>query len=89
MPVHRIKQCTRPNASDSTEGQSAPGLPSQQEFQQHLRELPRSAIRMVLEGAMREELDVPDAIPNPLKIGWPQSSFSSLVVRQRRMRFVV
>jgi hypothetical protein len=39
MPVDRTKKCSTPNANDSTEGQSAPGLPSQQEFQQHLRDL--------------------------------------------------
>lgn len=57
MPVHRTKKCSTPNASDSTEGQSAPGLPSQQEFQQYLRELARGAIRIVLEDVMRQELD--------------------------------
>ncbi len=57
MPVHRQKQLTTVNSTDSSREQSAPGLPDQQEFRQHLRELARSAIRIVLEGVMREELD--------------------------------
>jgi hypothetical protein len=54
MPIHRQKKCT---TADSTEGQSAPALPDQQEYHQYLRELARGAIRVVLEGVMREELD--------------------------------
>jgi putative transposase len=68
MPVDRTKKCTTPNANDSTEGQSAPGLPSQQEFQQHLRDLARAAIRVVLEDVMREELDA------LIGVGWGESS---------------
>jgi hypothetical protein len=68
MPVHRSKKCTTTNSNDSTEGQSAPGLPSQQAFQQHLRELARAAIRIVLEGVMREELDA------LIGVGWGESS---------------
>lgn len=56
MPVHRKKRTTT-NATDSTSVQSAPPLPDQQEFHQHLHELARSAIRTLLEGVMREELD--------------------------------
>ncbi len=55
MPTHRPKECTTAKTPDSTEGWSAPGLPSQQEFQQSLRELARGAIRIVLEDVMREE----------------------------------
>jgi putative transposase len=68
MPVHRQKKDTTPNVHDSTEGQSAPGLPSQQEFQQYLRELARGAIRVVLEDVMREELDA------LIGVGWGESS---------------
>lgn len=57
MPVHRQKKRTTANATDSSGEQPAPGLPEQQEFRQHLRELARSGIRIVLEGVMREELD--------------------------------
>jgi hypothetical protein len=39
----------------STAGQQTPVLPEQQEFHTHLRELARSAIRLVLEDVMREE----------------------------------
>ena len=41
MPVHRSKRCTTPHSNDSTEGETASGLPSQQEFQQDVRELAR------------------------------------------------
>src|SRR2546430_2025698 len=57
MPVHRQKKCTTADSTDSTEGQSASALPDQQEFHQHLRELARSAVRVVIEEVMREELD--------------------------------
>ena len=57
MPVYRQKKCTTPNATDSTQGQDVPRLPDQQQFHQHLRELARSAIRVVLEAVMSEELD--------------------------------
>jgi putative transposase len=56
MPVHRKKDTT-PNTSGSMPEQTAPTLPDQQGFQQYLRELARAAIRVVLEGVMREELD--------------------------------
>ncbi len=56
MPIDRPKKCTTAKASDSIEGQSAPGLPSQQEFQQYLRGLARGAIRIVVGDVMGEEL---------------------------------
>ncbi len=56
MPVHGKKRTT-PNTPDSTQGQSTPALPDQDEFRQHLRELARGVIRVVLEDVMREELD--------------------------------
>jgi putative transposase len=68
MPVYRQKKCTTPNTPDSTEGQSAPALPTPQQFQQHLRELARGAIRIVLEDVMREELDA------LIGVGWGESS---------------
>ncbi len=68
MPVYRQKKCSTPNATDSTEGQSAPPLPDQQEFQQHLRELARRGLRIVLEGVMREELDA------LIGVAWGESS---------------
>ncbi len=55
MPAHRQKQYTTTKSTDSTERQSPPALPDPQEFQQHLRELARGAIRIVLEAVMREE----------------------------------
>jgi transposase-like protein len=57
MPVYRQKKCTTTNATDSTQGQDAPRLPAQQQFHQHLRELARRAIRVVLEAVMREEVE--------------------------------
>jgi putative transposase len=68
MPVHRKKECTTEHSPDSTQGQSAPPLPDQDEFRQHLRELARGAIRVVLEDVMREELDA------LMGVGWGESS---------------
>src|SRR5258708_32877626 len=68
MRVDRKKKDTPANAADSTQKQSAPTLPTQQEFQQYLRELARSAIRVVLESVMREELDA------LIGVGWGESS---------------
>jgi transposase-like protein len=67
MPVHGKKR-TIPNTPDSTQGQSAPALPDQDEFRQHLRELARGAIRVLLEDVMREELDA------LIGVGWGESS---------------
>ena len=67
MPVHGKKRTTA-HSADSTQGQSAPALPDQDEFRQHLRELARSAIRVLLEDVMREELDA------LIGVGWGESS---------------
>jgi len=56
MPVHKKKRTTS-NAAPSTLEQTSPQLPEQQEFHQHLRTLARSAVRVVIEEVMREELD--------------------------------
>lgn len=56
MPA-RQKKRTTPEAPLSTSELSSPRLPEQQEFHQHLRALARSAIQIVLEEVMREELD--------------------------------
>ncbi len=68
MPFHRQKKDTTPDTPGSTQEQTAPALPDQQTFQQYLRELARAALRVVLEGVMREELDA------LIGIGWGQSS---------------
>ena len=68
MPVHRKKKDTTPHLADSTPEQTAPALPDQQTFQQYLRELARGALRVVLEGVMREELDA------LIRVGWGESS---------------
>ncbi len=68
MPVHRHKKDTTLNAPDSTQEQPAPAVPDQQAFQHYLRELARAAIRVVLEGVMREELDV------LIGVGWGECS---------------
>jgi transposase-like protein len=68
MPTHGKKKSTTPNTTDSTQGQSAPALPDQDEFRQHLHELARGAIRVVLEDVMREELDA------LIGVGWGESS---------------
>jgi len=57
MPVHRQKKDATPTTPGSTQEQAAAPLPDPQTFQQYLRELARGAMRVVLEGVMREELD--------------------------------
>src|SRR5260370_5182641 len=68
MPVHRQLKDTTPDTPGSTQEQTAPALPDQQTCQQYLRELSRSALRVVLEGVMREELDA------LIGIGWGDSN---------------
>jgi len=68
MPVHRHKKDTTPTVASSTQEQPAPALPDQQTFQQFLRELARGAVRVVLEGVMREELDA------LIGVGWGECS---------------
>jgi len=68
MPISRKKQCRTPKTCDTTEGQSTSPLPDQQTFRQYLRDLARGAIRVVLEGVMREELDA------LIGVGWGESS---------------
>jgi putative transposase len=57
MPVPSKKKDTTPNTPGSTQEQTAPTLPRQQEFHQHLHALAQSAVRTVIELVMREELD--------------------------------
>jgi hypothetical protein len=76
MPVHGKKRTT-PNTPDSTQEQSAPALPDQDEFRQHLRDLARGAIRVVLEEVMREELDA------LIGVGWGESSRQQQRLSQR------
>src|SRR5260370_38956617 len=56
MPV-RKKQPITSTSCPSTLEQTSLVLPEQQEFHQHLRTLARSAVRVVIEEVMREELD--------------------------------
>jgi putative transposase len=67
MPVHRKKNTT-PHTPGSTQEQTVPPLLDPQTFQQYLRELPRGAIREVLEKVTREELDA------LIGVGWGESS---------------
>lgn len=55
MPVSK-KNHTTWEKSRATSEASSPGLPGEQEFHQHLRELIRGATRVVMEEIMREEL---------------------------------
>lgn len=55
MPVPR-KKSTTSNADPVALEQASPPLPDQQTFQEHLRALTRSAVRVVIEEVMREEL---------------------------------
>ncbi len=68
MPAHGKKKSTTPVTTDSMQGPSAPALPDQDEFRQHLRELALGAIRVVLEDVMPEELDA------LIGVGWGESS---------------
>ena len=68
MPVYRQKKDSTPDTPGSTQEQTAPALPDQQTFQQYLRELARGALRVVLEGVMRDELDA------LIGVGWGESS---------------
>jgi hypothetical protein len=52
MPVHRRKKDTTVNTPSPTQEQTTPPLPDQQAFQQHLRELARAAIRVVVEDGL-------------------------------------
>ncbi len=56
MPASKKKGTTSQSVLSKSEP-SAPLLPEQQEFHQHLRALAQSAVRTVLELVMREELD--------------------------------
>jgi putative transposase len=57
MPVSSQKKRTTSTLNLSTSESSSPVLPPQQEFHQHLRTLAQSAVRIVIETVMREELD--------------------------------
>src|SRR5690349_4364745 len=57
MPVSSQKKRTTSTLNPSTSESSSPVLPPQQEFHQHLRTLAQSAVRIVIETVMREELD--------------------------------
>lgn len=75
MSVHRQKKDTTPTTPSPTQEQILPALPDQHTFQQYLRELARAAIRVVLEGVMREELDA------LMGVGWGESSPNRKVYR--------
>ena len=51
------KECTTSTPEPSTSEPSTPVLPDQQAFHQYLRTLAQSAVRVVIETVMREELD--------------------------------
>jgi putative transposase len=55
MPVSK-KKSTTSNADPFTSEQASPLLPEQHTFHEHLRALTRSAVRVVIEEVMREEL---------------------------------
>src|SRR6266481_6994904 len=56
MPVAKKKRTTS-TPDPSTSDPSSPVLPEQQVFHQYLRALAQSAVRVVIETVMREELD--------------------------------
>ncbi len=57
MPVSSQKKRTTSTPNPSTPDPSSPVLPEQRAFHQYLRSLAQSAVRIVLEAVMREELD--------------------------------
>ncbi len=56
MPVHKKKETTPSAESPKAESSSLP-LPEQEEFRQYLRRLAVSAVQVLLEQVMREELE--------------------------------
>jgi hypothetical protein len=56
MPVAK-KKSTTSDTELSTSKQETPSLPDQHAFHEHLRALTRSAVRVVIEEVMREELE--------------------------------
>ena len=68
MRVHRQKKDTTPAPPSSTPEQTTLELPDQQTFRQYVRKLARSAIHVVMEEVMCEELDA------LIGVGWGQSS---------------
>lgn len=57
MPVSKNKPTTSSPGSSTLES-STPVVPDQEEFRQHLRRLAVSAVQVLIEQAMREELEV-------------------------------
>src|SRR5690242_3166234 len=55
MPLPKKKRTTS-NSDPVTLEQASPTLPDQQTFHEHLRALTRSAVRVVIEEVIREEL---------------------------------
>ena len=68
MPVPKKRITARPEPPPLESSSSTPVLPQEQEFHQHLRALARSAVRVVIEEVMREELD------QFLGVGWGECS---------------
>jgi putative transposase len=56
MPVAKNKPTTL-SPEGSTSESSSPVVPDQEEFRQHLRRLAVSAVQVLIEQVMREELD--------------------------------
>jgi transposase-like protein len=68
MPVPKKRITARPEPPPLESSSSTPVLPQEQEFHQHLPALARSAVRVVIEEVMREELD------QFLGVGWGECS---------------
>jgi hypothetical protein len=56
MPASK-KKPTTPMSEASTQQSSSPTLPEQEAFRQHLRDLAVSAVQVLIEQVMREELE--------------------------------
>ena len=78
MPVSKKKRTTlTPNPS--TLEPSSPVVPEQQVFHQYLRTLAQSAVRVVIETVMREELE------QFIGAGWGEGSRQQQRVPQRHL----
>ena len=56
MPLHKKKHSTLSSKSPNAERESS-ALPEQEDFRQHLRQLAVSAVQVLIEQVMREELE--------------------------------
>ncbi len=81
MPVPKNKPTTRVSEV-STPETSSPVLPEQEEFRQYLRRLAVSAVQVLIEHVMREELD--SRFPETVRASFIARCSSATTVTNRR-----